>query len=418
MAYRQNHDPYYGAQQQDNYAQYLPPRSNTGVVDYPPAQPAYPPSNDYDAHTNWDGKSAKSYHSMAASSQVHLNPNPNPYEMSQVNVPAMPQVPYQQQQYPPQRPGMYRDPSSAGWSVAKEKLMKRRSVKQVQLTRGNLVLDVQVPSHIVPAGKQDIEEFSKMRYTAATCDPDDFQSSRYSLRPYLLNRETELFIVMTMYNEDEVLFVKTMNSYVFFNLLICSRTIYFCSVIKNITHLCSRSRSKMWGPEGWKKVVVCVVSDGRSKINKRTLQVLSLVKFHFLNYCFTISFICRWDVIKKALQKTPSAEKMSQPTFSSMFTMNLRWHEHADPVASRYTSSVIVTDTGEVSQGTCPVQILFCLKEQNKKKLNSHRWFFNAFGPLIKPNVCILLDVGTKPTGTSIYELWKCMCGQPCDDSN
>lgn len=48
-------------------------------------------------------------------------------------------------------------------------------------------------------------------------------------------------------------------------------------VIKNITHLCSRSRSKMWGPEGWKKVVVCVVSDGRSKINKRTLQVLTLV---------------------------------------------------------------------------------------------------------------------------------------------
>lgn len=51
-----------------------------------------------------------------------------------------------------------------------------------------------------------------------------------------------------------------------------------------------------------------------------------------------------------------------------------------------YTSSVVVTDSGEVSQGACPVQILFCLKEQNKKKLNSHRWFFNAFGPLIKPN--------------------------------
>lgn len=86
-----------------------------------------------------------------------------------------------------------------------------------------------------------------------------------------------------------------------------------------------------------------------------------------------------------------------------------------------------MTETGEVAMGTCPVQILFCLKEQNKKKLNSHRWFFNAFGPLIKPNgkpkytlfatllifgpviiVCVLLDVGTKPTGTSIYELWKC----------
>ena len=49
------------------------------------------------------------------------------------------------------------------------------------------------------------------------------------------------------------------------------------SVLKNIAHLCGRTKSKMWGPEGWKKVVVCVVSDGRSKINKRTLQVLTLV---------------------------------------------------------------------------------------------------------------------------------------------
>lgn len=33
----------------------------------------------------------------------------------------------------------------------------------------------------------------------------------------------------------------------------------------------------MWGPNGWQKVVVCVVSDGRSKINKRTLHVLNLM---------------------------------------------------------------------------------------------------------------------------------------------
>jgi len=92
--------------------------------------------------------------------------------------------------------------------------MKRRSVKKVQLFQGNLVLDVDVPSNIVPAGKQNVEEFSKMRYTAATCDPDDFMASRYSLRQYLWGRQTELFIVMTMYNEDEGLFVKTMNAYV------------------------------------------------------------------------------------------------------------------------------------------------------------------------------------------------------------
>lgn len=46
-------------------------------------------------------------------------------------------------------------------------------------------------------------------------------------------------------------------------------------VMKNISHLCSRNRSKTWGPEGWKKVVVCIVSDGRTKIHPRTLSVLA-----------------------------------------------------------------------------------------------------------------------------------------------
>lgn len=227
MAYRQNHDlyntdqqrthsPYQQEPQPNDYAVYAPPPlpiGNTGVTNYGPQVHGY--RNDQDPHANWDSKSTKSYQSSYAGSQVHLNP----YEMSQVNIPPpLPQLSYQgahpiqqPQQYPP-RPGMYRDGSNAGWSVAREKLMKRRSVKQVQLFRGNLVLDVPVPSHITPAGKGDVEEFSKMRYTAATCDPDDFMSSRYSLRQYLSGRDTELFIVMTMYNEDEVLFVKTMNA--------------------------------------------------------------------------------------------------------------------------------------------------------------------------------------------------------------
>jgi len=71
-------------------------------------------------------------------------------------------------------------------------------------------------------------------------------------------RKTELFIVMTMYNEDEELFTRTMQG-----------------VIRNVAHLCTRERSKTWGKEGWKKVVVCIVSDGRQKINSRTLSVIA-----------------------------------------------------------------------------------------------------------------------------------------------
>lgn len=191
MAYRPQ-DPY------NNYNY-----GNTGAAQ------GYPPQTGYGDSSNWD---AKSYQSSYAGSQAHLNPNA--HEMTQV----APPMPYANtNQYPPgpPRPAPYRDNTGgSGWSAAREKLMKRRSVRQVQLTQGNLVLDVPAPSNIVPGDKTGIEEFSKMRYTAATCDPDDFMSSRYTLRPYLMGRQTELFIVMTMYNEDEVLFVRTMNSYV------------------------------------------------------------------------------------------------------------------------------------------------------------------------------------------------------------
>jgi chitin synthase len=47
------------------------------------------------------------------------------------------------------------------------------------------------------------------------------------------------------------------------------------------------------------------------------------------------------------------------------------------------------------------------LKEKNAKKINSHRWYFNAFGRCLAPNVCVLIDVGTKPSDKSIYYLWK-----------
>jgi chitin synthase len=60
------------------------------------------------------------------------------------------------------------------------------------------------------------------------------------------------------FQEDEKLFCRSMQG-----------------VMKNIAYLCTRNRSKTWGPEGWKKVVVCIVSDGRKKINSRTLSVLA-----------------------------------------------------------------------------------------------------------------------------------------------
>lgn len=135
------------------------------------------------------------------------------------------------------------------------------SCSSLRLFHGNLVLDSKVPSKLLDmCPLRNEREFTHMRYSAATCDPNDFKDSGFTLRQvhYDPPRRTELFIVMTMYNEDEELFCRTMHG-----------------VIKNVAHLCKRDRSKTWGKEGWKKVVVCIVSDGRQKINSRTLSVIA-----------------------------------------------------------------------------------------------------------------------------------------------
>ena len=54
-----------------------------------------------------------------------------------------------------------------------------------------------------------------------------------------------------------------------------------------------------------------------------------------------------------------------------------------------------------------PTQMIFCLKQKNSKKINSHRWLFNAFGRILNPEVCILLDAGTKPGPKSLLYLWE-----------
>jgi chitin synthase len=135
------------------------------------------------------------------------------------------------------------------------------SLTPYRLFHGNFVLDSAVPTKLLDmCAMRNEREFTHMRYSAATCDPNDFMSSGFTLRQvhYDPPRRTELFIVMTMYNEDEELFCRSMHG-----------------VIKNIVHLCKRDRSKTWGKDGWKKVVVCIVSDGRSKINSRTLSVIA-----------------------------------------------------------------------------------------------------------------------------------------------
>lgn len=76
---------------------------------------------------------------------------------------------------------------------------RNKQKKRVQLTHGNLALELPVPSKLVLPLRRE-QEMMTTRYTAVTCDPDYFAHNNFVLRQNLSGRSTEMFIVITMYN--------------------------------------------------------------------------------------------------------------------------------------------------------------------------------------------------------------------------
>lgn len=78
-------------------------------------------------------------------------------------------------------------------------LRRHKTKKRVRLTKGNLVVDLPVPPKLFLPRRGE-PEMMQTRYTAVTCDPDDFEKSNFFLRQNESGRKTEMFIVITMYN--------------------------------------------------------------------------------------------------------------------------------------------------------------------------------------------------------------------------
>ncbi|KAH9011451.1 chitin synthase 2, partial [Lactarius hengduanensis] len=152
-----------------------------------------------------------------------------------------------------------------------------------------------------------------------------------------------------MYNEHDTVFARTMHG-----------------VTKNI------------GKDCWKKVVVCIVSDGCQKpeINSRALSAIAAIG---------------------AYQEGIATNVLINGKAVSAYIYE-------------YTTQIAVTESNRIEgaeKGIVPVQIVFCLKEKNQKKINPHRWLFNAFGHILRPNFCVLLNIGIRPDPSSIYSLWN-----------
>jgi len=208
-----------------------------------------------------------------------------------------------------------------------------------------------------------------MRYSAATCDPDEFtERNGWSLRTKMYNRETELLIAVTSYNEDKTLYSRTLHG-----------------VMLNIRDICKTKQSKYWrrsaeeGVPGWQKITVALIVDGLEPMDKTVLDLLATVGVY------------QDGVMKKQVD--------GKDTVAHIF-------EYTTQISVDATPKLILPH-GDDPNNLVPVQIIFVLKAKNQKKINSHRWLFNAIGQILQPEICVLIDAGTKPGHKSIYYLWE-----------
>jgi chitin synthase len=252
--------------------------------------------------------------------------------------------------------------------------LKRYQTRRVKLVQGSVLsVDHPVPSAIKNAiqkkYRDDLEggseEFSHMRYTAATCDPDEYTlKNGYNLRPAMYNRHTELLIAITYYNEDKTLTARTLHG-----------------VMQNIRDIVNLKKSDFWnvGGPAWQKIVVCLVFDGIDPCDKDTLDILATVGVY------------QDGVMKKDVDGKETVAHIFEYTTQLSVT----------------ASQQLIRPSDDAANTLPPVQMIFCLKQKNSKKINSHRWLFNAFGRILNPEVCILLDAGTKPGPKSLLALWE-----------
>ncbi|KAJ3126303.1 Chitin synthase, class 1 [Nowakowskiella sp. JEL0407] len=211
----------------------------------------------------------------------------------------------------------------------------------------------------------------ELRYTAATANWDHFADEnpqgrkKYTLVQEERGQTTKLFVIVTMYNEDADLFVQTMGG------------VYNC-----IEFLVDRKAEAEIDADN---IVVAIICDGRQKCPKEVKMALELLG------CYQSD-----ELIMTDFQENPVQAHLFEHTSKSHVAIKDRKRKEMHLVSSR-------VDT----------QYLVCMKEHNRRKIDSHGWAFRAFAPILKPDVCVLFDMGTKPEKEALYHLWMHFKDEP-----
>jgi cellulose synthase/poly-beta-1,6-N-acetylglucosamine synthase-like glycosyltransferase len=224
------------------------------------------------------------------------------------------------------------------------------NIRSVESRRGKLVW--------AKTPHRDAAEFTDLRYTAVDCkSPIEFAKYGYKMRCSENGRQVKVFVVVTMYAEDDQELDGTLRG--------------ICENLKNFPEYDDIAVS-------WQEVAVAVISDGRTKANKKTLEYAASVGVY------------DQDIMYKYGNPGQKPWGATWDTYMHMFEFSVQMRE-------------------DMNFEKCypPLQTIFGLKERNGGKLDSHLWFFNAFANHLNPKYTFLLDVGTIARQRAICKLYQ-----------
>jgi chitin synthase len=169
----------------------------------------------------------------------------------------------------------------------------------------------------------------------------------------LFPHNPDMMVMITMYNEQREELDRTLKG-----------------VAENIEYLGER----LGDAEFWKRVVVCIVSDGRTKANSDTLDYL------------TEQGLFSPTLIEKGLGK------------------------YGDDIHLHLFEAVVrLRSSQTMNEFHVPMQTMFALKERNGGKIDSHWWCLLGIAGILKPKYVFLLDVGTTPETKSYFYMRDAM---------
>ena len=157
-------------------------------------------------------------------------------------------------------------------------------------------------------------------------------------------------------------------------------------IAENLVHMCADR------PDAWREVVVVVVSDGIEKINNATFRMaetLGIARQGMIYQAIELGLVHR-DSVQVRRRKMWSAGTLVNWADVWLLCCLVQMHTFSYAAQLQPSSDKLKRRYG---QRYPPMQTMFCVKEHNGGKLDSHKWFFDAYCAQLNPTYVVVRGV-------------------------